>query len=174
MRWSYTWRWMSSSASEGPWSTSPRVSLGWSCSTPRIWACSRSRRSLLASCVEGGFSGSGPCYGCRCVEYNAVDPAPAWASQVGAIRGFRFECDGQRRVALPTKAREPLAAARPERLQNWSRNLGNFADRLAARSTSAVPPPATLRLGDLGRVALGYAALGIVACLGRELFGAFV
>ena len=59
---------------------------------------------------------------------------------------------------------------RPERLQNWSRNLGNFADRLAARSSNAVPPPATLRLSDLGRVALGYAALGIVACLGRELF----
>ena len=56
------------------------------------------------------------------------------------------------------------------RFQNWSRQLGTFADRLAARSTSAVPPPATLRLGDLGRVALGYAALGLVACLGRELF----
>ena len=98
------------------------------------------------------------------VNATQVDPARAWASQVVRFvaSGFNATANG----ALPNTG----SGRRAERLQNWSRNLGNFADKLAARSTSAVPPPATLRLGDLGRVALGYAALGIVACLGRELF----
>jgi E3 ubiquitin-protein ligase MARCH6 len=101
------------------------------------------------------------------VNATQVDPARAWASQV-----VRFVASGLNATANSGSFSHALGkpVARRERFGNWSRNLGNFADRLAARSTSAVPPPATLRLGDLGRVALGYAALGIVACLGRELF----
>jgi len=104
------------------------------------------------------------------VNATQVDPARAWASQVVRFvaSGLNATANGELRYRQKPGSLSPLP--RPERLQNWSRNLGNFADRLAARSTSAVPPPATLRLGDLGRVALGYAALGIVACLGRELF----
>ena len=98
------------------------------------------------------------------VNVTQVDPARAWASQV-----VRFVASGVNATANGA-LHNTGSGRRVERLQNWSRNLGNFADKLAARSTSAVPPPATLRLGDLGRVALGYAALGIVACLGRELF----
>jgi len=96
-----------------------------------------------------------------------VDPARAWASQV-----VRFVASGLNATANSGSISHALGKPRrnAERLGNWSRNLGAFADKLAARSTSAVPPPATLRLSDLGRVALGYAALGIVACLGRELF----
>ena len=98
------------------------------------------------------------------VNATQVDPARAWASQV--VRFVASGVNATANGALPNTG----SGRRAERLQNWSRNLGTFADKLAARSTSAVPPPATLRLGDLGRVALGYAALGIVACLGRELF----
>ena len=101
------------------------------------------------------------------VNATQVDPARAWASQV-----VRFVASGLNATANSGSISHALGKPRrnAERLGNWSRNLGAFADKLAARSTSAVPPPATLRLGDLGRVALGYAALGIVACLGRELF----
>jgi len=98
------------------------------------------------------------------VNATQVDPARAWASQV--VRFVASGVNATANGALPNTG----SGRRAERLQNWSRNLGTFADKLAARSTSAVPPPATLRLSDLGRVALGYAALGIVACLGRELF----
>jgi hypothetical protein len=101
------------------------------------------------------------------VNATQVDPARAWASQV-----VRFVASGLNATANSGSISHALGKPRrnAERLGNWSRNLGAFADKLAARSTSAVPPPATLRLSDLGRVALGYAALGIVACLGRELF----
>ena len=111
------------------------------------------------------------------VNATQVDPARAWASQV-----VRFVASGLNATAnaglhyreVPGSFSHALGKPRGKdpavRFQNWSRNLVLFADKLAARSTSAVPPPATLRLGDLGRVALGYAALGIVACLGRELF----
>jgi hypothetical protein len=101
------------------------------------------------------------------VNATQVDPARAWASQV-----VRFVASGFNATANSGSISHALGkpVGRKERLGNWSRNLVSFADKLAARSTSAVPPPATLRLSDLGRVALGYAALGIVACLGRELF----
>ena len=103
------------------------------------------------------------------VNATQVDPARAWASQV-----VRFVASGLNATANSGSMSHSLGKPRgkdpKERFGNWSRNLGRSPINSRRGLRHAVPPPATLRLGDLGRVALGYAALGIVACLGRELF----
>ena len=102
------------------------------------------------------------------------DAARAWGSQ--ALRLVAAGLDALA-AANGTTVRTYTASLVPrkdprERFAVSSSKLHALAERLSVSAQRTVPPPATLRVADLGRVALGYAALGLVACVGRELFRA--
>ena len=65
-----------------------------------------------------------------------VDPARAWASQVVRFvaSGLNATANGELRYRQKPGSLSPLP--RTERLQNWARLLGTFADRLASAQIS--------------------------------------